>query len=37
MAVLASEANPNEDYVLASVEYRKHLTQALLYKVNMTT
>ena len=32
--ILAQEVDPSFDHVTASPEYRKHLTQALLYKVN---
>jgi len=34
VGILAAEVDPTPDYVLASVEYRKYLPQALFYKVN---
>jgi xanthine dehydrogenase/oxidase len=33
IGVLAAEVEPEFDYVLSSVEYRKHLAQAMFYKV----
>lgn len=33
VAILATEVEPTDDPVLASVEYRKYLTQAFFYKV----
>ena len=37
LSILAGEVNPTSDYVLASVEYRKYLPQALFYKVYTLT
>ena len=35
LGVLAAEVVPDFDYVMASVEYRRHLAQAMFYKVRI--
>jgi hypothetical protein len=35
IAILASEVQPDSDYLMASVEYRKNLAQSLFYKVKI--